>query len=64
MALSDGIRVYPSWILGHIIPHLHSVISRWLACVALSVPEHREVCQHLRENYTSCSQWFMIHKYE
>ena len=38
MALSDGIRAR-----GHNIPHLHLVISRWLACVALSVPKHWEV---------------------
>ena len=40
MALSDSIRVS---VLDSIIPHLHSVISRWLARVALSVSKHWEV---------------------
>ena len=25
------------------IPHKHLIISRWLACVVLSLPKHREV---------------------
>ena len=28
---------YPCWALGHKIPHIDSVISRWLACVTHSV---------------------------
>ena len=34
---------YLSWTLDHIIPHLHLVLSRWLAFVALVVPKHWEV---------------------
>ena len=63
--INYGESSYTSWTLGHIFPHLHLVISRCLACVALSVPKHWEVHYHQKENYTSCyfPQWFMVHKY-
>ena len=63
--INYGESSYTSWTLGHIFPNLNLVISRWLACVALSVPKHQEVHYHIKENYTSCyfPQWFMAHKY-
>ena len=54
---------YPSWALGHKIPHLHSVISRWLAFVAQSVLNTAgEVRLYLREilhKLLYSHQWFM-----
>ena len=51
MALNDGIRIPVLKVLGHKHFHLHSVISRWLACVAhvqsvLLAPR--------KDNYTCC----------
>ena len=57
---------YPSWTLGHIIPHLHLVISRWLACVALSVPKPSlgSALAPKRELHKLLywPQWFKVHK--
>ena len=57
---------YLSWALGHKIPHLHSVISRWLAFVAFVAQSvlntAGEVHLYLREilhKLLYSHQWFM-----